>query len=99
MNPYCQLLAMNPWTCAQLQGTGFLFSTAIYAIMAALPLLLLYLVTINILDVFVNGWGYPGDLGPWFGGRMLEWRNFLFPFFAIGWAWCVGCVVLASRPH
>jgi hypothetical protein len=65
--------------------------------MTAFPLLVLYLLTINLLDVFVNGWGYPGDPGPWFGNRMLEYRNFLFPFFIIGWAWLVGCLALAAR--
>ena len=98
MNTYCQILGMNSWSCAQLQGSGFLFLATTYAIMAALPLLLVFLLTINILDVFVNGWGYPGDPGPWLAGRMLEWRNIIFPFFAISWAWFVGCVVLASRP-
>ena len=86
---------MSLSSCLQLQGSFLLFSA--YAIAAALPLLVMYLITINILDVFVNGWGGRGDPGPWVAGRMLEWRNTLFPFFAIGWTWFVGCIVLAAR--
>jgi hypothetical protein len=98
MNAYCQALGLTAYSCACLQRGDFLFSATAYAIMAAFPLLLMYLLTINVLDVFVNGWGYPGDPGPWLAGRMLEWRNTLFPFFAIGWAWLVGCLALAARP-
>ena len=97
MNAYCHVLGLTAYSCAQLQQGNLLFSVWAYALMTAFPLFLVYLVTINILDVFVNGWGYPGDPGPWLGDRMLECRNILFPFFVIGWAWFVGCVALAAR--
>jgi hypothetical protein len=98
MNAYCHVLGLNAHSCAQLQQGDLLFSVTAYAIMTALPLLVVYLLTINVLDVFVNGWGYPGDPGPWFGNRMRECRDILFPFFVMGWAWLVGCLALASRP-
>lgn len=98
MNAYCHALGHNAYSCAQLQQGDLLFSVTAYALMMALPLLVLYLLTINVLDVFVNGWGYPGDPGPWLAGRMLECRDTLFPFFVMGWAWLVGCLALASRP-
>jgi hypothetical protein len=85
---------MNAW----IHNGDLLFSLTAYAIMAALPLLLIYMLTINVLDVFVNGWGYPGDPGPWFAGRMLLWRDILFPFFTIGWAWFVGYLALTAMP-
>jgi hypothetical protein len=88
MNAYCHVLGFTAYSCAQLQRGD---------LMTALPLLLVYLLTINILDVFVNGWGFPGDPGPWLGDRMRHSRDILFPFFVIGWAWFVGCLVLASR--
>jgi hypothetical protein len=97
MNAYCHALGHNAYSCAQLQQGDLLFSVTAYAIMTALPLLLIYLLTINILDVFVNGWGTPGDPGPWIAGRMLLHRDILFPFFVMGWAWLVGCLALAAR--
>ena len=97
MNAYCHVLGLTAYSCAQLQQGNLLFTVTAYALMTAFPLFLVYLLTINILDVFVNGWGYPGDPGPWLGDRMLEYRDTLFPFFVIGWAWFVGFVALAAR--
>jgi hypothetical protein len=98
MNAYCQFLGMTEHSCFLLQRGDLFFSVWAYAIMAALPLLVLFLITVNVLDVIVNGWGYPGDPGPWLGGRMLTCRDTLFPFFVIGWSWFVGCVALAAMP-
>jgi hypothetical protein len=98
MNAYCQFFGMSLHTCLRLQQGDPLFSVASYAIAMAFPLLVLYLLTINILDVCVNGWGYPGDPGPWLAGRMRKCSNILFPFFVIGWMWFVGCMMLAAQP-
>jgi hypothetical protein len=64
------------------------------------PLLLtvLFAVLLNTVDLFINGWGSPGDLGPWLMGRHMGFRNAIFPLFVIAWVWIAGLVFLAAYP-
>ena len=57
-----------------------------------------FAVLLNTVDLFVNGWGSPGDLGPWIMGRHMGFRNTIFPFFIVAWVWLVGLVILAAHP-
>jgi len=65
------------------------------------PILLtiLFAVLLNTVDLFLNGWGEPGDLGPWLMNRHMGFRNTAFPFFIVAWAWLVGLVILAAHPR
>ena len=100
MNSYCATLGFSNHFCRDLQETRLLQGTMAIFLLLYVPLLLavLFALLLNTVDLFINGWGDPGDLGPWLQGRHMGFRNAIFPFFVIAWAWLVGLVFLAARP-
>ena len=100
MNSYCAILGFSNRFCSDLQETSPLQGLTAIFVLLYLPLLLavLFAVLLNTVDLFINGWGDPKDLGPWLEGRHMGFRNAIFPFFAIAWAWMACLVFLAARP-
>jgi len=100
MNPYCALLGFPPRFCTDLQTSSNLQGLLVFYALFYLPILLtiLFAVLLNTVDLFLNGWGSPGDLGPWLMNRHMGFRNAIFPFFIVAWAWLVGLAFLATRP-
>lgn len=100
MNSYCAHLGFSDRFCGDLQENRLLQGMTGIFLLLYVPLLLavLFAVLLNTVDLFLNGWGSPGDLGPWLQGRHMGFRNAIFPLFVVAWAWIVGLVFLAARP-
>jgi len=100
MNPYCATLGFSKGFCSDLQESSLLQGTAACYLLLHVPLILgiLYAMLLNTVDLFINGWGSPGDLGPWLMGRHMGFRNIVFPLFIVAWVWVVGLVCLAAYP-